>query len=191
MLTPQYQREAEGGYKEVIMNRFKVQAFFEQFSFLTEGEEPIVRNIEEVEEAVVSRIDKDFLDKEPQYNGATGSLVGIDDDEHIYLFDCNGNLLIEVKQGGQCTHNEAYTDDEDWDGETVGESLLRTDPERVHYAVVVHTGYKIRDHHSVGGYSVTVYKPPKGFTLPEWVEEQKQRATAHVKAMVAEIDAEA
>lgn len=175
------------------MNRFKVRAFFTQFPFLTTGDKPIVRDTEKVEEVAVSRIDKDFLGKEPKYDGATGSLVGIDDSERIYLFDQDGNLLVEVKQGGYCHHNEAHMDNESWNGETVGEALLRrTDPaQQVHYAVVVHTGYEIQNHHSVGGYSVTAYKPPKGFTLPEWVEEQERRAKAQVEAMVAEIDAEA
>ena len=173
------------------MNRFKIQAFFAEFPFLTAGDEPVIRDIEEVEEVAVSRIDKDFLDKEPKYDGATGSLVGIDDSEHVYLFDRDGNFLIEVKQGGYCHHNEAHTDNEEWSGETVGEALLRTDPAQVHYAVVVHTGYEIRDHHSVGGYSVTAYKPPKGFTLPEWVEQQKRRASEQITATIAEIDAEA
>ncbi|MBI4120375.1 MAG: hypothetical protein HY454_02815 [Parcubacteria group bacterium] len=173
------------------MNKFKVQAFFAEFPFLMTGDGPIVRNPEEVEEVAVSRIDKDFLGKEPQYDGASGSMVGIDDSERIYLFDQDGNLLVEVEQGGCCYHNEAYTEDESWDGETVGEALLRTDPAQVHYAVVVCTGYEIRDHYSVGGYSVTVCKPPKGFTLPEWVEEQKRRASEQIAATIAEIDAEA
>lgn len=173
------------------MNRFKIHAFFTQFPFLTSGDETLVRDIERVEVVAISRIDKDFLGKEPKYDGATGSLVDVDDSERIYLFDRDGNLLIEVKQGGYCYHNEAHTDDESWDGETVGEALLRTDPVRVYYAVVVRTGYEIRDCRSVGGYSVTAYKPPKGFILPEWVEEQKRRASAQIAATVAEIDAEA
>lgn len=173
------------------MNKFKIGAFFAQFPFLTSGDEPIVRNAKEVEVVAVSRIDKDFLGKEPKYDGATGSLVGIDDSERVFLFDRDGNFLIEVKQGGYCHHNEAHTDNEEWSGETVGEALLHTDPAQVHYAVVVHTGYEIRDHHSVGGYSVTVYKSPQGFSLPEWIEEQTRRASEQIAATLAEINAEA
>lgn len=173
------------------MSKFQIRAFFTQFPFLTSGDEPLVRDTEKVEVVAVSRIDKDFLGKEPKYDGATGSLVGIHDSERIYLFDRDGNLLIEVKQGGYCHHNEAHTDNEEWQGETVGEALLRTDPAQVHYAVVVHTGYEIRDHHSVGGYSVTVYKPPQGFSLPDWVEEQTRRASEQIAATLAEIDAKA
>lgn len=172
------------------MRKFFMRSFFEQFSFLTVGEKPVVQ-VERVEKVSVSRVGRDFLNRVPQYNGATGSLVDIDDSERIYLFDREGNLLVEVQQGGYCHHNEAHTDNEEWDGETVGEALLRTDPAQVHYAVVVHTGYEIRDHFSIGGYSVTVCKPPKGFTLPEWVEEQKHRASEMISATVAEIDAEA
>lgn len=178
-------------HKGKKMNKFQIRAFFSQFPFLTIGDKPIVRNTEKVEIVAVSRIDKDFLGKEPKYDGATGSLVGIDDSEHIYLLDPDGNLLIEVKQGGYCHHNEAHTENECWSGETVGEALLRTDPTQVHYAVVVHTGFEIRDHHSVGGYSVTVYKSPQGFSLPEWVEEQTRRASEQIAATLTEINAEA
>ncbi len=179
------------------MNKFKTQAFFREFPFLTKEQQTndisfvLCPNVDEVEEVFVSRIDKDFLKRVPQYSGATGSLVGIDDEESICLLDKNGDFLTSVKQGGDCIHNEGHTDDEHWDGETVGEALLQTNPEEVHYAVLIHTGYEIQDHHSVGGYSMTLYKPPKGFSLPEWVKEQEKRAEELIKAQVAEIDTEA
>jgi hypothetical protein len=172
------------------MNRFKVHAFFAEFPFLVTGDS-VVRDVGRVEEVAVSRISKEFLDKEPKYKGVTGSLVDIGDNEQVFLLDKSGNTLATVKQGYDVTHNEAHMDDELSAGETVGEALLRIDPAQVHYAVVVHTGYEIQDHHSVGGYSVTLHKAPKGFTLKGWVEEQKRRARAQVEAMVVEIDAEA
>ena len=172
------------------MDHFRIQAFFEQFSFLATGDKPVLRDVEKVEAVAVSRIDKDFLENTPRYSGATGSLVGIADSERIYLLDRDGNLLLEVKQAGHCCHNEAHWDDESWSGETVSETLLRTDPTQVHYAVVVHTGYYIQDHYSVGGYRVIIYMPPNGFTLADWAEEQKRRATKQIEAMIAASHAE-
>ena len=171
-------------------NRYEIRAFFEAFPFLTAGDDPLVRNADDVEEVAIRRIDEDFLSRVPQYDGATGSCVDIRDNERIYLLDRSGELLVEVKQGGDCRHNEAYTDDESWKGESVGEALLRTNKTQIHYAIVVHTGYRICDHHSVGGYSVTIYKPPEGFTLPGWVDEQKRRASEQITAFISEIDKE-
>lgn len=172
------------------MNQYLRHAFFSQFTFLTVGDKPIVQEAEQVERVSVCRIDRDFLGRKPRYEGASGNLVDIDDSERIFLLDREGHLLVEVKQGGYCRHNEAHRDDESWEGESVGEALLRTDPNRVYYAVVVHTGYEVVDHHSIGGYAVTVYKPPKGFHLKGWVDEQKRRAGEQIAATLAEIDAE-
>lgn len=170
------------------MNRFKINGFFREFPFLA----TLVEDTSEVEEVRVARIDRDFLGKVPQYRGATGSLVGIEDSERIFLLNQNGEVLAEPRQALSITHTEAYRDDEEEEGETVGEALAYLeDPDTVAYAVCIHTGYRIRDHHSVGGYSVVVYKPPKGFTLKGWVEEQERRAKEILDAQLAEIDAEA
>lgn len=58
------------------------------------------------------------------------------------------------------------------------------------YVVKVHTGYVIRDHWSAGGYAITLYKSPKGFSLRGWVEEQKRRASTRVAAEIKAINAE-
>jgi hypothetical protein len=170
------------------MNRFKINAFFKEFPFLT----TLVEDANGVEEVKVARIDRDFLGKVPQYRGATGSLVGIGDSERIFLLNEKGEVLAEPRQALDITHNEAYEDDEKEEGETVGETLTSLeDPNTIAYAVCIYVGYRIRNHHSVGGYSVVVYKPPKGFTLKEWVEDQESRAKAMLDAQLAEIDAEA
>ena len=171
------------------MNRFKVNAFFNEFPFLNALVEGGPREVDEVK---VARIDRHLLELVPKYEGSTGSLVGIDDSERIFLLDSNGEVLAEPRQATDITHNEAHRDDEEEEGETVGEALLcLEDPNTVAYAVSIHTGYDIRDHYSVGGCSVVVYKPPKGFTLQEWIEEQKRRAKEMLDAQIAEIDAEA
>lgn len=198
------------------MDRFKVRSFFAQFPFLSNiatgswygspdewcanhgctetgyHSHPTFIREDDVEEVRVSRISPEFLQTRAWYNGTTGSLVGIDDSERIFLLDKDGNVLVEVEQSRDVVHNEAHTDNEYEEGETIGETLLRLEnPDNVMYAVSVHTGYEVRDHHSVGGNSVTLYKTPKGFTLKGWVEEQKRRASEQIAATIAEIDAEA
>lgn len=176
-------------------SQFKIRAFFRQFPFLSAiefgGSNHRRIDIGRVEEVHVNRIDKDFLGVVPQYDGATGSCVDIDDSERILLLDQDGNVLVEARQQDHIHHNEAHTDNEYRAGESVGEALLRIDnPDAVMFAVRIHTGYEIRDHYSVGGYSVTLYKAPKGFSLGGWVEEQLRRASEQILATVAEIDAE-
>lgn len=171
------------------MNKFQRNAYFNEFPFLTEGDEPIVPNHLTVEEFKVNRITKELLSIVPLYDGATGCVVGIEDSKKIFLLDKEGKVLSEVQQAVSITHNEAHTDDEEYDGETVGEALLGLNPDDVHYIVTVHTGYKINDHYSVGGYSVIVSKLPKGFTLAGWLEEEENRAKKMVSAIIAEVDA--
>lgn len=147
------------------MMELQIKAFIDQFPFLTNGNKPFIRNIEEVDSLTVSPIDEALLRKKPMYNEARSSFGIITDAERIHLFDGDGNILTEVEQSGYLSKSEECQDDEEWSGETVNEALLRTNPEKVYYAVVVHTGYKIEKHRSVGGYSVAVYTLPNGFKL--------------------------
>ena len=164
-----------------MSNRFKIQAFFKEFPFLES-----ICDIEKVEKAGVVRISKDFLMAKPRTEVVSGSLVNINDSEQVFLFDSGGNLLTEVKP----SRSYHYMGNCEEPGETVGEALLRIDSTRVHFAATVRIGYEIRDHRSVGGYCVTLYKSPKRFTLLEWVEEQELRANKEVQAMIAETESE-
>lgn len=175
------------------MNRFKIQAFFKEFGFLAGLLEKLEYQEQgEVEEVYVKRIDKDFLEITPKYEGASGDLVGIADSERIVLLDEGGNILEEPRQASVQRYTACHKDDEEEEGKSVGEALsYLEDPNAVVYAVRIHTGFRIRNHRSVGGFSVTVYKPPRGFNLKDWVEEQRRRAKQMLAAEVAQIDAEA
>jgi hypothetical protein len=176
------------------MDRFKIEAFLNEFWWLncSEGDYQPLVEADSVEKVAVSRINEDFLSRTPKYDGGTGNLVDIADSERILLCDRHGFLVGEVAQGGYCRHNEAHQDDECWEGETVGEALSRLkDSDEVFFAVLIHTGYEIRNHHSVGGYRVVVYKPPKGFSLKGWVDEKRRQAAQMLQSELAEIDAEA
>lgn len=172
------------------MDRFQIEAVLREFPFLG----PLVKS-ESVEEIKVSRISPELLDFTPKHRGATGICVNIDEREMVYLLDAQGAFVLEVKSEVNIRHNEANDRNEPLEsreGETVGEALLRIeDPDTVVWAIKIHKGHHIEEHRSVGGYTVTVYKAPRGFTLKGWIEEQLQRARAGVKATIAEIDAEA
>ncbi len=176
------------------MSLFQVDVFKKQFSFLgndLDGQGALVPDWDEVEEVKVSRISPEFLDNTPRYQGATGSLVSIEDNKQIFLLNKQGVVLTEVRQKVDITHHEAHFENEEEEGETVGEAIFSLeDPKEVIYALCIHTGYVVHDHRSVGGFTVKLYKPPKGFSLTKWVEKQLDKAEALISAEIAEIDAE-
>jgi len=151
-----------------MSTKFEIAAFFERFPFLLAS---TTRGVEHVE---VKRVDIGLLECTPKFEGATGAMVDIQDSDEILLLNAAGELLAEVAQGGRCVHNEAYTDDEELDGETVGEALLRIDPAAVAYIVRHHTGFEIQDHESVGGNELTVYLP--GVDMEKWLAGKLQTA---------------
>lgn len=151
---------------------------------------PLVRD-DRVEEVRVTHMTPELMEVRPRYEGATGDLVDLDDDDAYFLLADDLSLLGEVRQDRYVHHNEAHQDDEHFDGETLGEAIARLGcAEQVCYVLQRHVGYKIRDHHSVGGYSVTLYKVPKGWTISGWVAEQRRRAEVSIVAETAAIDEE-
>lgn len=157
------------------MKAYRINAFFEQYPFLTHGDHALVKHVSEVEEVEIEQFHPSLLERKALYYGATGSLVGVDDSVNVYLLGEDGTVLKTVKQTEDIVHNEAYCDNEYREGETLGEALLHVDPSAVRYVVTIHTGYTIRDHHSVGGYSITVCEVPSTVLL-QWIEEQKKKA---------------
>lgn len=171
-------------------SRFQILALERQFPALFEGEFPFVHR-DRVEVARVERVTKELLESTPHYRGATGSLVGIRDDEQFLLLNADLSVIGRVRQERDVIHNEAHWDNEFEYGETVGEAIARLGcAQEVGYILRRHTGYDVCDHFSVGGYSVTLYKLPHGWTITNWVDEQCQCARNHLSARISEIDAE-
>lgn len=110
----------------------------------------------------VARVGVDFLVRDLQER------------EAVHFLNESGEVLVSVDP-------EEYA-------ETIGEALLRAEPaiENIRFAVLIEG----KEDHQWDRLTITIYKPPKGFTLKGWVEEQKRRASAQIQAMVAKIDAE-
>lgn len=164
------------------MNRFKFHAFLEEFSFLKElvgDTDPV-----EIDGISVKRMDGNLFFRIPQYEGATGSLVGIDNGDAVHFILKDGGILEKVvKTAGFCRHNEAHTDDEDWSGETILEAIEKHDiSDSLAYIVWEEYGYEIRNHYSEGGLRFSIYKPPKGKRVQDYLEEARKKAIQEVKA---------
>ena len=179
-------------------SRFQIQAFAREFwplfvwpdNKLATRTSPMVRD-DRVERMRVARVTKELLQSRPSYRGATGNCVDLRDDEAVFLLDKDFGVLGEVRQQRDVYHNAAHSDPEWEEGETVGEAIARMGcEESTAYILKRHTGYEVRNHHSVGGYCVVLYKAPRGWTIPGWIEEEQRRADAQVAAQVAALEVE-
>lgn len=150
-------------------SREKVKAFFQEFPFLSK----IVRQ-ERVMSVKVSRINLDVF-------GSNGD---------FYLFAENGSLILKLKSFGF---------------KTLGDVMMQLEnPGCVYYAVRLEYYNKLETlavpialvqmflNFLRPTYSLTVFKPPKSFTLSGWKEEQlrrlKEEADAEVEKEINESD---
>jgi len=148
---------------------------------------PLVRE-DRVYSLQVARCTRELLEVRPRYDGATGNLVDIDDDDAVFLLDASGNLIGEVRQQRHVHHNEAHRDPENEDGECVGEAIARLGAQESCTMILRRrTGFIVRDHHSVGGYEATLHLPPKGWSIAGWCAEQQRRADTELSAVVAQV----
>lgn len=166
------------------MNRFKFQAMVREFPFLADLAGEDYANCKRIS---IKRADKELMSKIPHYSGATGSLVSIHDSEQVHFGLMDGTLIRDaVKGSGDVIHNEAYTDDEYWEGETVLEAIDRHDvAQRLKYIVINRCGHIIRDHHSQDGFYIEVYKTPKSLSFTDLITAEIEQATARVQAEAA------
>lgn len=163
------------------MNRFKFQAFYEEFPFLTECNQKGPHHCDGIE---IKRATLTLMSYVPAYSGATGSLVSIDYGERFDFILSDGSVIIDaVKDGGHCRHNEAHTDDESWSGETILEAIDRHKvANTLSFIVKTEYGYRIRDHRSGPEYGIAIFKPSREFTWGKLTKDAKQKALTEVQA---------
>jgi len=164
----------------------KIEAFFREFPFLQElftqhGKER-VRSVR------VSRIDHEFLERRVSLEvfPLFGDVVqGSAESELLLVLDQDGKTLVQVgikelsksswwKRLWGCPGGY-------WEfPESIGEAIMRCDGQRhAHYVVSFRKG------------DLVLYKPPKGSTIQNWVEEQTKREREVIHTEVEKIDAEA
>ena len=185
------------------MNRFQVEAFFREFPFLSK-----YVSAEDVRDPKVSRINPDLFEKHCRSRFFGESVFKKIWTSSIYLLDKSGEKLLTVGcdfrwveetpipilaapwtwpflfMPHQPGHAEIYRLDNFDNPETVGEAVARfAKPEDIYYALEI---LPWED-----GRQIVLYKPPKGFTLMSWLQEEHRRASQEVQAQIATIDAEA
>ena len=163
------------------MNSFRFNTFLEEFSFLAETLKG--KKWGDCDSITIKRATKELLNQVPRYKGATGSLVSIDIGERIDFVFGETVLRDTVKSSGFITHNEAYQDDESWEGETILEGIYRRGvAEKLQYIVSFQYGYNVQNHRSLSNFNITIYKPNREFTWSEVIEEAEARAKNEVLA---------
>lgn len=146
------------------MTHSKIDAFFEEF--------PWLKNFVDTtyyKSFYVSRVEPALLEYQPiKRNVSSWPFCQEWVYELLVLLDKEGDVITILF---------------DLKNKTVGEHieiLPRVSREKISY-VVSRFGYTN---------AVIIYKPPKGFSIPEWIEALKEEEKAKMRAEIAEIDKE-
>lgn len=164
--------------------RARILAFVEQFPAVFEAEDGyyLRANPERVEAVSVAPFERELLSFRPRRESSDGNLVGVDDRQRVLLFGADWELL-----------GEAEPDHEWWTpreqgfavGESVADAILRVGADRVAWVVEIHHGWRIEEHHSVGGYDVVIHCAGERPLLEEWVTEEMGAARREVAEELA------
>lgn len=161
------------------MNRFKLQAYMQEFPFLKD----IIGDINP-DSVRVKRADENLLKVIPEYYCHNGSMGITEMDEKVYFVLKDGTFIKDaVKQKGHTSSNYAHTQEQFWEGETVLEAIDRHGVAESLAFIVVEKYYL--DDWSGGEYekeySFTVYKTPKNTTFGAEIEKARAQALAEVR----------
>jgi hypothetical protein len=168
------------GKRRFIMNRFKYQAYVQEFPFLQEliGDE--------IPDSVrIKRADENLLKIIPTYSLHDGSMGITKLEEKIHFVLTDGTIIMDaVKQKGHTSSNYAHSQERSWDGETVLEAIDRHGVAES-LAFIVVDEYYLDDW--CGGeykreFSLTIYKTPKNTTFGAEIEKARAQALAEVRA---------
>ena len=165
------------------MNKFKFDVYVIEFPFLRK----IIggKNALDITSIAVKRADENLLNRTPKVTYHDGGMGETNcwEKVHFVLFD--GSLLPEqVAPSGSRSSNYAYSQSEEWEGESVLEALSYLEnPDDVQYII-----WETKDYSNWSGsetvddYHVVIYKPLKGVSFGELIEKARAKALAEVRA---------
>ena len=162
------------------MNRFKLQAYCNEFPFLQDliGDE--------IPDSVrIKRADENLLKVVPRYSCHDGSMGITKMDERVHFIFNDGTIIKNaVEQKGHTSSNYAHSQERSWDGETVLEAIDRHGvAETLQYIIIEH--YYLNDWegcHYEKEHKFTIYKTPKGTSFGAEIEKARAQALAEVRA---------
>lgn len=162
------------------MNRFKYQAYVQEFPFLQD----IIGD--EIPDSVrVKRADENLLKVIPKYYYHNGSMGVSKLSEEVHFVLQDGSILHDaVKRSGHTSSNYAHSQTKEWEGETVLEAIDR-------HGVADQLQYIVQDVFDLDdwegqeyhrSWEIFIYKPPKGTSFREEIEKARAQALAEVRA---------
>ena len=162
------------------MNRFKLQAYKQEFPFLEE-----IIGDTNPDSVRVKRADENLLKVIPEYYCHDGSMGITEADEKVHFVLHDGSILYDaVKQSGHISSNYAHSQTREWRGETVLEAIDRHGVAESLAFIVVE--YYYLDDWSGQEYTkecnFCVYKTPKGTSFGAEIEKARACALAEVRA---------
>lgn len=162
------------------MNRFKYQAYLEEFPFLKEiiGEET-------PDNITIKRADENLLRIIPQYSYRNGSMGESHHEEKIHFILNDGTIIFDaVRQEGSESSFYAHTQSRRWDGETILEAIDRHETTNT-LQYIVQDIYVLDDWSGQEydySWRLTIYKTPKDTNFGAEIAKAKAKAIAEVKA---------
>lgn len=162
------------------MNRFKHQAYLQEFPFLQDliGDE--------IPDSVrVKRADENLLRVTPQYYYHNGSMGRSEMDERVHFILQDGSILHDaVRQCGHTSANYAHTQTKEWEGETVLEAIDRHGvAESLQYivqGVFDLDDWEGQEYHR--SWEIVIYKTPKEVPFGAEIGKARAQALAEVRA---------
>ena len=162
------------------MNRFKLQAYKQEFPFLEE-----IIGDTNPDSVRIKRVDENLLKIIPQYYYHDGSMGISETDEKVHFVLADGTIIKNaVEQAGHTSSNYAHSQTKEWEGQTVLEAIDQHGvADKLQYIVVEY--YDLDDWS--GGeykreYTLTIYKAPKNTTFGAEIEKARAQALAEVRA---------
>ena len=165
------------------MNRFKYQAYRQEFPFLIDI---IADEFNLIPDSVrVKRTDENLLKIIPRYYHHDGSMGQTEQDERVHFVLTDGSIIHDaVNRSGHTSSSYAHFQTREWEGETVLEAIDRHGVAE-NLAFIVHDVFNLDDWEGQTYYrswEIVIYKTPKGTSFGAEIEKARARALVEVRA---------
>lgn len=177
---------------EVPMNRFKFAAYCREFPCLMQSLEARresrnsnrILDPEFCSSVRILRADEALSTLRPREYFWSGSVVGIAERDHLFVFSSEGSILGRVKPAYKSGSNYAHSGTYTGEGETVLEAIdrLLIDANGIGCIVRIESGKSVVAHYSTDEWTATIWKPSKEEAWSTWLEKARERASAEVGA---------